>query len=479
MKRFITSFCLALSLLASAAPLPAQHMSEFIQSFDASNLTRSDKRFLQTALAFEGHYQGLLDGDWGRLSREAFERYSWREFGAPPEDWHMVMLALSLFQRYDADGWEIRYFDNLGLSFLIPAKTILFDAPSAQFSANWRHGASSLSYSFGRHDQGTAQKLHDFTVDLHEVGSEPYSVRKTNFAVTSAVKLDGSVLYTRSNFVNGAWATLMLSADRRDVDLLNAVSASIDARRAEAIAFTPGGRLEQALNAAIAMMEEDGEPGSPPAPTAKASERPEPSGPSAGSGFYVSESGHVMTNAHVVEGCTSLSVDGKPATLVKASEDFDLALLHTRPDPGKAVAVFSAGPAKLNSDVTVIGYPYAGLLSGLNVTRGSVSSMTGMAGDATTMQVTAPVQQGNSGGPLVGADGEVVGVVVSKLNVLKFADLVGDVPQNVNFAVRGEVAKLFMAQNGLDPKLGLSEDRIEPVELARRASEFTAFIECE
>jgi len=115
----------------------------------------------------------------------------------------------------------------------------------------------------------------------------------------------------------------------------------------------------------------------------------------------------------------------------------------------------------------------------LNVTRGSVSDMSGLGGDGTTMQVTAPIQQGNSGGPLVGPGGQVVGVVVSKLDVLKFADLIGDVPQNVNFAVRGEIAKLFMAQNGLDVPLGQDTGPLGPVELAEQAQRYTAFIACE
>jgi S1-C subfamily serine protease len=126
----------------------------------------------------------------------------------------------------------------------------------------------------------------------------------------------------------------------------------------------------------------------------------------------------------------------------------------------------------------VVGYPYGGALSGLNVTRGSVSSLKGLGGDATRLQITAPVQQGNSGGPLVAADGEIVGVIVSKLDVLKFADAIGDVPQNVNFAVRGEIAKLFLSQNGITPALSLDDIALDPTEIAERTAAFTVFIEC-
>ncbi len=154
-------------------------------------------------------------------------------------------------------------------------------------------------------------------------------------------------------------------------------------------------------------------------------------------------------------------------------------LLKTTLSDNKTVAIFSASPAKLNSDVTAVGFPYAGLLGGLNVTRGSVSSLKGLLGDGNNFQITAPVQSGNSGGPLLAADGQVIGVVVSKLNATKMAENGGDVPQNVNFAIRGEIAKLFLAQNQIEPELSLDDVAITPEELAKAAASFTSFIECD
>ncbi|WP_272009566.1 trypsin-like peptidase domain-containing protein [Roseovarius sp. ZX-A-9] len=72
-------------------------------------------------------------------------------------------------------------------------------------------------------------------------------------------------------------------------------------------------------------------------------------------------------------------------------------------------------PAQLNSDVLVAGYPLSSVLDGLNVTRGVVSSLKGIRGDAFNMQISAAVQAGNSGGPLIDSAGLVVGVVVAKL----------------------------------------------------------------
>lgn len=68
MRSFFRFFLTGLWLLVFAAPAIAQNYDDLFRDFRADGLTYADKRFLQTALAFEGHYNGLLDGDWGRLS---------------------------------------------------------------------------------------------------------------------------------------------------------------------------------------------------------------------------------------------------------------------------------------------------------------------------------------------------------------------------------------------------------------------------
>jgi S1-C subfamily serine protease len=269
----------------------------------------------------------------------------------------------------------------------------------------------------------------------------------------------------------------MLSAERRDVPILNAVAASLSVGYEPPIMFTMDGKLDQVISQAIAYADEGNQESQNVSDVA-----PEPATPetqkSSGTGFVVSMNGEVLTNAHVVAGCAKLTFDGSLASVVAESSDFDLAILQIEDWSGEHVATFSPAPARLNSDVTVVGYPLAGILSGLNVTRGAVSSQLGLGGEVTAMQITAPVQPGNSGGPVLAADGEVVGVVVSKLNAQRVADATGDIPQNVNFAVRGEIAKLFLFQNGIEPVLGTDDTVLSPVDLADIAKNFTGFIEC-
>ena len=199
---------------------------------------------------------------------------------------------------------------------------------------------------------------------------------------------------------------------------------------------------------------------------------------SSGTGFIVAQSGVVLTNAHVVDGCTRLEINGFPAVLTEMSVDFDLALLEVQSDKQWVAADFADNPAALNSDVTVVGYPLQSVLGGLNVTRGSVSSLKGLSGDITSMQISAPIQPGNSGGPVVNSAGNVVGVVVAKLDERKFSDATGITPQNINFAIRGEVAKLFLFQNGVQPQRGSDNAVLKPTELAERAADYTVLVNC-
>lgn len=478
MLGFIRVFVILLCLFAAPLKAEAQNFQSLWSDFDSSTLTTDDKRFLQAALAFEGHYLGLLDGAWGKMSRDAFERYSRAEFGSSAEDWHMAILAFDYFDRFEADGWQVDYFEPFGVSLLLPQRAMTVEEPSEHF-VNWRHNRSSVSFSIGRHVRPTAMRFHAFTENWHTSSEDPYIVRKDRLVVTFSKKRDGSVLYTRSDFVQQGWTTIMLSADRNDVPILNAVASSIALGRSAPIMFTEGGRLEKVVLAALDVIEENKKGSSGVTEVSKYEPEPEEKQSSTGSGFFVSGEGHVITNAHVVEGCTRVAVNGVGAEVVDISGDFDLALLKASLAEVPAVATFSGAPAKLNSDVTAIGYPYAGLLGGLNVTRGAVSSLSGVAGDFSTLQITAPVQSGNSGGPLISSNGEIVGVVVSKLDARAIADLTGDMPQNVNFAIRGEIAKLYLSQNGVSPILGEGEEPLAPEDLAERAQKFTTFIECD
>lgn len=212
--------------------------------------------------------------------------------------------------------------------------------------------------------------------------------------------------------------------------------------------------------------------------------RPEPRQVSSGTGFVVAPR-QIMTNHHVAEGCRAMSArlhNGQdiPATVIAADRERDLALLRTETDPGPVLAFRRAAEVRRGENVITYGFPLAGLLSsGPTLTTGAVSALAGLGDNPRQIQISAPVQQGNSGGPLLDMRGQVVGVIVSKLNAQRIAQATGDIPQNVNFAVKHTEAVDFMREHGVQPQVedptGAERTAAEVGEIAHAS---TVFLRC-
>jgi S1-C subfamily serine protease len=221
------------------------------------------------------------------------------------------------------------------------------------------------------------------------------------------------------------------------------------------------------------------------APAAEGRRRNESGGrPSSGSGFFVDETGHILTNDHVVESCRRLTVvaGGKRwrAVIVARNSTLDLALLKAATATTAYASFRAAAPPRAGETVIAAGYPLRGLLaSGPIVSTGIVNAVAGIRDDTTRFQISAPVQPGNSGGPLLDASGNVIGIVVSKLDAIKLAQATGDMPQNVNFAVKGEFARAFLEKNGISPRMGRWARPIDAVGVAAIAKSMTVPVDCQ
>ncbi len=204
-----------------------------------------------------------------------------------------------------------------------------------------------------------------------------------------------------------------------------------------------------------------------------------------GSGIFIGP-GEVLTNAHVVEDCRSIKltfVNGSPeaATVIARDEKNDLAVLRTRKKhDAAAVAAFRESPPLRTGDsVVALGYPLSGVLAtGANLTVGNVSALAGIGDDSRYLQISAPVQPGNSGGPLVDTSGHVVGIVSSKLDAVRVARAIGDIPQNVNFALKVDVARTFLDSKLISYKAEASTAHLSPADVGETARPFTVYITC-
>ena len=194
-----------------------------------------------------------------------------------------------------------------------------------------------------------------------------------------------------------------------------------------------------------------------------------------GSGFRVARS-VIVTNHHVIDGCSRLRVNGASAQVRNSDARSDLALLNVALT-GSSTSL-RAQRAAVGEPVSVAGYPLRGLLSGFNMTTGNLSSLSGMGGDTRLVQITAPVQPGNSGGPVLDSSGNLMAVVVSKLDAVKAAKLTGDIPQNVNFAINANVLRSFLDANSVDYETASSDKVLATTAIAEKAKGFTVLIEC-
>ena len=198
-----------------------------------------------------------------------------------------------------------------------------------------------------------------------------------------------------------------------------------------------------------------------------------------GTGWYVAPGGYMVTNAHVVDGCKMVTLkSGAQLEVLDVKVDEDLALLKGAAEVAH-LSLRDGRAARLAEDVLIAGYPLGGILSsGINVTVGTVSALLGMGDDDRRFQFTAPVQPGNSGGPVLDTSGNVIGVVVSKLNAMNVQQEIGDIPQNVNFGIALKDVVAFLDANDVPYERKASNAPKDKVDLAEIARDSTVLLQC-
>ena len=133
-----------------------------------------------------------------------------------------------------------------------------------------------------------------------------------------------------------------------------------------------------------------------------------------GSCFFVTQDGLAVTNYHVVEDSVEIAVragNGSilPASVIDESKSSDLALLSTQHSNTTPLAIAPINSLEIGETVFTIGFPIASVLGGqAKFTEGTVSSLVGPNDSEMFVQVSVPIQPGNSGGALINHKGQIV-----------------------------------------------------------------------
>ena len=194
---------------------------------------------------------------------------------------------------------------------------------------------------------------------------------------------------------------------------------------------------------------------------------------SSGTGFFVSSSGQLITNNHVIDGCNSVKLNYAgseyKANTIASDKTNDLALLKTNINP-KSIFSISGEDAALLEEVFVAGFPLGKKVSAaIKVTSGRVSALAGINDNYSNFQIDAALNHGNSGGPIVNKKGNVVGVAVATIDK--------SVAESFNFGIKSSVVKSFTKSNNVNLS-SPNRRQMDMKDLGSLVTDATVMLEC-
>ncbi len=443
-------------------------------------LSSGDRVALHLMLMATGDFNAMVsDGFGGRLydAIASFQQSQGLDpTGIADQD---TMARLNAKGGFILRSWGMHFVDHplANASLFVPGTFGLISAKTPRGLA-FENASRSMSVDFSFFAQ-TEASMGDIFTRL----STPLANRRIDMAVIRdgffAVAGGGQSYGTYSRYIPIPGGTVGFTATWNTVLLPNANRVAV---------VMANGLLPSRSQPDVATSEPPGSAAAPVAPPQQASlEAPKPAPPATvtvtGSAFFVSADGDLVTNNHVIKGCESATIVGRgTARIVAKDPKNDLALLRLNQKPADAIkpAAFRASPTQLGEAVYVLGYPYAGALdNGVNFTNGMVSSVAGMDNDSTNFQMTAAVQPGNSGGPVLDGSGNLLGVTVARMSDIAALEATHTVPQSVNFGIKADVAASFLRVNGIEPKMSADAAPVPATQIAASGKGFTAQVMCE
>ncbi|AGT07927.1 serine protease [Paracoccus aminophilus] len=455
---------------AAQAELPAQIMRAF--NLAANGATDSDLASIQGDLLWTGHYRGAIDGSAGAETKEAVRSFQrslgTAETGTLDPESRAILAKRAEATRQDTD-LSVETSDWTGIRIAIPRGFVA----AAQIDGE---DAQGLLY------EGRA--------------AVPFEIRETRFQSNSAINpralakqlvADQDDAEILASGVTGGLGYLAVRVD----DLLIYTIMGQDDREMRGVSVAVSASSSWAMRPIVAEVLASTELFAGKGVPFKAikdrliegrypgmEDRPDwyRSMTASGSGSLVSTEGHVLTNHHVIASCDSLTVNGQPAELIGSDVRLDLALLRVPKFASREPIAFRTEGPKLGESLLVMGYPVFSLTQALNVTDGVVSSTSGFEGSRLSFQITAPVQPGNSGGPVLDRSGRQLAVVAAKAGKSLRAETG---IENMAWVIRADAVRDFLNRYQIRFRDSAEPGSVQPTEQVVAAQRDKVFrVEC-
>lgn len=447
---------------ALAPALPDETPNEARRSEDL--LSGDERKQLQEALQWYGHYQGAIDGAFGAGTRRSMA--AWQAAEGLEETGILTTAQRSrLVSAFEGErraiGLETVTEEEAGIEISLPLALVEFDRyqpPFVQYREKAGSGYRALLISQAG-DQATLSSLYDLMQTLEivpldgerQLGRSSFVLTGRNGKIASYTSVE-----LKAGFIKGYTLVWPEADAARAAKILEAMKA----------AFRPfgGHALDDSLGEPMAVSRSDLVAG-------LAVRRPLISR----SGFYVDGTGRVATTTEVLKGCGRITIDGGIEMTV-AAEDASSGVALLAPATAlapMAVAALRDGAAAVGGEVAVAGYSYPDTLTEAVLTFGTLADTRDLAGNAARTRLQLRALDGDAGGPVLDATGQVIGMLLPKA--------VEDgrvLPPDVSFAVDAEAIRKAIGGSGSTEAAAAAPGAMAAEDLARLGRDITVQVSC-
>jgi peptidoglycan hydrolase-like protein with peptidoglycan-binding domain len=422
-------------------------------------LSRDERAELQVALQWAGHYDGRIDAAYGAGTRRSMAKWQ-RANDREPTGILTTMQRADLLGQYNAmlDGIGLRTVSEpkMGIEMQVPLGVVKFtryDPPFAQFEASGDIPASVMMIS-QEGTQDTLFGLYDIMQTLEIVPQDGPRERGNN-SFTLTGQNARMISHTEAGLENGeikGFTFIWPAGDEERRTRILAVMQDSFARTAGVLDPAAGANGAQNIDLVSGLE----------------IRRPLFSR----SGFYVDGRGTVVTTSEIVGACGRITIEnGRDADI--AASDAGIAVLRPRDATAPiGIAAMARNAPRLQSEVTLAGYSYGGVLGAPSLTFGIVSDIRGLDGQKNVARLTLNALKGDAGGPVMDAGGAVLGMLLPRMQGGRV------LPDDVAFAADAAALSRVLGQAGATPSDATPSAALAPAQMADRASGMTVLVSC-